>query len=87
MATTLIQSGLISPVRIEDETQVELQDTGVDLTDGTYQVMLSRATPGKNTNGCPKLVRIDSSDLWKFYVGWTAAGEDADMSYLVVRTT
>lgn len=86
MKTTLIQSGLISPVRIEDETQVGLTDTDVDLTDGTYQVILSRASVGKNTNGCPKLIRIDDSSPSTFYVGWTAAGEDADMSYLVVRT-
>lgn len=87
MATILIESGLVSPVRIEDETQVVLQDTRVDLSDGTYHVLLSRASKGKGTNAAGVLLRIDESDSWKFYVGWSAAGEDADMAYLVVRTT
>lgn len=86
MTMALIESGLISPVRIEDETQVSLQDTDIDLSDGTYTVLLSRASMGKGTNAAPVLVRVDESVPHSFYVRWSAAGEDADMSYLVVRT-
>lgn len=82
----LIDSGLISPVRVDDETQVVLSDTSIDLSDGTYTIVLSRNGVGQGTDATPVMARIEVSPFsYQFYVRWSNATEDADMGYVVVR--
>lgn len=84
---TLIESGLISPVRPNDETQVELSNADIDLTDGTYAIQLTRCGVGEGTDGVPIMKRIDEGARSKFYVTYSNDAEAADMFFTVVRKT